>query len=262
MNISFIGYGNIARALTNGLVHSGRYHIRASSPSLKNGTDEVGVETTPSNLAIVPKSDVIILAVKPAQMAIVLAEIQPLIPNDCLLISVATGLTLSWFTERTSPKTAVIRAMPNIAASIGKSATPLLANNNVTPPQKKLAEQIMQSIGITTWVNHEMEIEIFTALSGSGPAYVFQFIQSMIDAAVYMGLDESIAKTFALQTLSGATALAMSSSKSLEELRNDVTSPGGTTAAALQVFKNKQFHELISDAMSAARDRARQLSLT
>jgi len=234
--------------------------IYASAPSLKKEINEQGIETTPDNLDIVPNANVIILAVKPALMAHVLAEIRHLVPHDGLLISVAAGLTLQWFANHTPPKTAIIRAMPNIAAAIIKSATPLIANHYVHPIQQKHAEEIMQSIGISTWIHQEAEMEIFTALSGSGPAYVFQFIQGMINAAVGMGLDETIAKTFALQTLSGAVTLALKSPKSLDELSDEVTSPGGTTAAALHILKTKQFHELINEAMEAARKRAHELS--
>lgn len=260
MNISFIGYGKIAQALAKGLMHSQHYHIHAAAPSLNNGINKLGVVTTSNNLAIVPNANVIILAVKPGLMAHILAEIQHLIPENALLISVATGLTLEWFAKHTPPNTALIRAMPNIAASIGKSATPLIANQHVSPVQQKYAEKIVKAIGISTWVHQETEMEIYTALSGSGPAYVFQFIQAMIDAAVLMGLDKTIAKTFALQTLSGAVALALDSPKSLDDLKNEVTSPAGTTAAALHVLKTQQFHKLINEAMKAARNRAHELS--
>lgn len=259
-NVCFIGYGKIAHALAKGLIRSQQYKIRASSPSLKKRTDELGVETNPDNLAFITDASIIILAVKPALMSKVLTEIQDLIPNDCLLISVATGLTLSWFKDHTPPSTAVVRVMPNIAASIGESATPIIANSYVNASQKNDAMNIVNSIGICTWLQNESDIEIFTALSGSGPAYVFQFLQSMIDAAINMGLDENIAKTFALQTFSGAVALATNSGKSLAILRDEVTSPGGTTAAALDVFKNLKFNELVNEAMKAARNRAQELS--
>ena len=256
MNISFIGYGKIAQALATGFLQSKQHRIQASAPSLARGINAQGVETTPDNLSVLAGANVIILAVKPAQMAKVIAEISSSLTSDCLLISVATGLTLAWFTEHTSPKIAVIRAMPNISASVRQSATPLIANEIINEQQQQVAESLFNSIGISTWIHQESDIDTFTALSGSGPAYVFQFMQYMVDAAVSMGLEEHVARAFTLETVSGAVALATKSKKCLRQLTDEVTSKGGTTAAALDVFKSNHVAESIAEAMIAARDRA------
>ena len=123
--------------------------------------------------------------------------------------------------------------MPNTPASVGLAATPMIANEHTSSKQKQQAELIFSQIGITTWAKNEEDMDSFTALSGSGPAYVFLFMEAMIEAAVALGLNESIAKTFTFQTFNGALKLAQNSDLSLTQLRTKVTSPGGTTAAAL-----------------------------
>lgn len=258
MKISFIGFGNIAKAMSLGMIHNKKNELRASSPSLPFGINEHGIKTTADNLAIVSDADIIILAVKPALMSSVFTQIKTTIPPHCLVVTVASGVSLSWFAKH-SPKTAIVRAMPNIAATIGKSATPLIANAFVTQEQKQLAEQIFNGIGIITWTKKEADIDAFTALSGSGPAYVFGFIEAMINVAIDFGIAENTAKSFALQTFDGAVNYAISSKLNLAELRQMVTSPAGTTAAALEVFKQHHFEEMIQAAMKAARDRAQEL---
>lgn len=259
MNISFIGYGKISKALASGWLLSKTYHLRAAAPSLSNAISAEGVETMPNNLDVIRNANVIILAIKPAQMPEVMTEISDSIPRGCLLISVATGLNLDWFSKHLPAQTAVVRAMPNIAAAIRLSATPLIKNMHVSDHQSHVAEALFHAIGITTWVQDETHMEIFTALSGSGPAYVFQFIHSMVTAAMKMGLDENTATRFALETVNGATVLARDSQQSLQQLTDQVTSKGGTTAAALSVFHDRQLSLLIEDAMKAAHHRAQAL---
>ena len=234
------------------------HHLRASSPSLPEGINDQGIKTSADNVSFVADADIIILAVKPALMETVLTEIGKNIPKDCLVISVATGLSLPWFANE-APHAAIVRAMPNIAAALGKSATPLIANARVSKEQKKWAEAIFTCIGTIAWVKNEADIDAFTALSGSGPAYVFLFIEAMIKAAVDLGIEEKIATTFALQTVHGAVCLANQSKQGLVELRKSVTSPAGTTAAALAVFNNQGFEEIIHAAIKAAFERAREL---
>ena len=258
MKISFIGFGNMAKALAQGLLGDETNELRAASPSLPIGVNEQGIRTFSDNLAIVSDADIIILAVKPAQMTTVLSEISTQLPAHCLLISIVTGISLSWFATF-SQAIAVVRAMPNIAAATGLSATPLIANKFATADQRQWAEQLFARIGIITWVKNEAEINRFTALSGSGPAYVFLLMEAMIKAATDLGMTEDIAKSFTLQTFKGAVRLACKSKLSLAELRNTVTSPAGTTAAAIEVLTKHGFDQLIHAAMLAACDRARQL---
>ena len=259
MKISFIGYGNIVKAMLEGLRSDNGNELRAAAPSLSTGTDENGTKTYSDNLAAIQDADVVILAVKPTQMHAVLKQMNPaLIPPDCILISVASGLGLSWF-EKHFPNIAIVCAMPNIASALGKGATPMVANQFVTKAQKQKAEQIFKSFGLVTWVKNESDINAFTALSGSGPAYIFMFMEAMIKAAIALGIEENTAKSFALQTFNGALCLATETKLCLSELRKTVTSPGGTTAAALEVLTQHGFDAIIDEAMRAACERARQL---
>lgn len=260
MNICFIGYGNMAKAIARGLISHIDYSLTAASPSLTAGKNNQGITTEPDNRTAVQEADIIILAVKPAQMSAVLAEILPVLPPACLLISVAAGLSLTWFAQQ-GINQALVRSMPNTPAAIGLGATPLIANKHVCAQQKKQAELIFSRIGITTWVSTEDEMDAFTALSGSGPAYVFLFIESLIDAAAALGINESDAKLFALQTVAGSVKLAQESNLSLNELRTKVTSPGGTTAAALNILQ-PQLNQLIITAMRAAKERAAELGIS
>ena len=258
MNISFIGYGNMAKALARGLNHDNAYTLSASAPSLTPGINQDQVRTHYDNKEVIHDAEIIILAVKPAKMNVVLQEIVPFIPINCLLISIAAGLTLPWFAKLCRPNQALIRTMPNTPASVGLASTPMIANQHTTTEQKKQAEIIFSKIGITTWASNEEEMDTFTALSGSGPAYIFSFMEAMVKSAVTLGLNESIAKTFALQTVYGALKLAQTKNLSLTDLKTKVTSPGGTTAAALNIL-DKQLDALIHESMNAAKQRAHEL---
>ena len=260
MKIGFIGYGNLAKAIARGLLKQEQYELFASSPSLAAGTTREGIQTHFDNQITARHADILILAVKPKMMSAVLEEINPVLPKETLLVSVAAGLTLEWFEAHTNPGQAVIRTIPNTPASIGLSATPLIANVHVSSQQKQSVEDIFNRIGITTWAHHEDELNVFTALSASGPAYVFLFIETLVDAAVKLGLEEAIAKTFAIQMVKGATELAFQSDLTLKQLRERVATPGGTTAAALNVLHNK-LDELMLLALKAAANRSIELGM-
>lgn len=260
MNISFIGFGHLGKAIAKGLLQDKNHRIRAAAPSLPVGVQENGIQTDCDNRAVLSQADVVILAVKPVQMERVFTEIHQYLPKHCLVISIAAGLNLAWFDKRGGSHIALVRTMPNVCSQIGKSATPMIANACVSETQKRQAEKIFSTIGATTWVEDEPLMDAYTALSGSGPAYVFLFMESMIKAGVRLGLDEADAKRFASQTLDGALSLARDSELGLDALRNTVTSPGGTTEAALNVFIEHGFKELVFDAMNAAFERAKELA--
>jgi pyrroline-5-carboxylate reductase len=258
MNISFIGFGNLAKSIARGLCNNNTHFLSAAAPSLTAGINKDTIHTHYLNKVVVKNADIIILAVKPAQMADVLKEIIPDLPPHSLLISVAAGLTLSWYADYCGAQQAIIRTMPNIPVSVGLGATPMIANKAVSSEQKKSAEFIFSTIGITTWIYEETQIDSFTALSGSGPAYVFLFLEAMIQAGVILGIEESTATTFALQTLNGALKLAQMSDLSLTQLRRQVTSPGGTTEAAIKVLE-PLLDDLLLAAMNAAKCRSSEL---
>lgn len=260
MKISIIGFGNMAKAIAQGLLKNPSYQLFAASPSLPIGINSQGIHTHFDNSSILPDSDILFLGVKPSMMPQVLTQISNTIPRTCVVISIAAGLKLDWFYKQLNPRTPFVRAMPNIAAAIGQSATPLIANEFVTHEQKSIVETLFSSVGITNWIKEESEIDAYTALSGSGPAYVFLFMESLINGATSLGLSKDIATSFALQTVLGAVNMAKSTATDLSDLRAQVTSPAGTTAAAIAVLQNQQIDQIIQTAMNAAYERSQQLS--
>lgn len=258
MNIGFIGYGNMAKAIARQLTKLNRYSVLASSPSLSEGINKDGIQTFHDNTEIAKRSEVIVLSVKPRQMKTVVKEIQPLIQTDCLLISVAAGIRLDWLMRHFNANQPIIRSMPNTPSAIGMSATALIANQAVNENQLRIAEDLFSALGLWTWVKTEDEMDAFTALSGSGPAYMFLFLESLVHAATSLGLEPAVALDFSIQTCLGAIHLAQQSKLDLAELRRNVTSPGGTTAAALAIIE-KEMPDLILSAMQAAKNRAIEL---
>jgi pyrroline-5-carboxylate reductase len=259
MNISFIGFGNMAKAIAHGLSQNKSINLSASSPSLSNKTTDNHIRPYKNNLSVIPNADILILSVKPKQMQHVLNEINQInLPSHCLVISIASGLKLAWF-EKHLPNTAIVRAIPNIAVATQQSATPLKGNQWVSDEKKLKAEQLFNQLGITTWVDKEEDIDAFTALSGSGTAYVFSFMEGMINAAINLGINKDLAEKFTVQTFVGALSLAMQNNANLSDLKRSVTSPGGTTEAALNTFKQQGLDGLIENAMKAATQRAEQL---
>jgi pyrroline-5-carboxylate reductase len=259
MKISFIGYGNLAKAIAKSLQQEKNHQLFAASPSLKAEMNADGVTTNPDNKAIISKANLIILAVKPSQAKDVLKEIALDFPSDSLLVSVVAGVPLSFLAEYCRIDQAIVRTMPNIAIAVGKGAIPLIANARVTEEHKQWAENLFQHAGLTHWTDQEEEMNAFTALSGSGLAYVFLFMEAMVAAAQKLGLSKEVATQFSLQTLDGALTLAKTTPVEIAQLRAQVTSPAGTTAAALYVFKEHNFEKLISEAMEAAHKRAEEL---
>ncbi|CEK09781.1 pyrroline-5-carboxylate reductase [Legionella hackeliae] len=259
MKISFIGFGNMAQAIAKGLLVNKNYQILAASPSLPNGVNQDGIVTSSNNLEIIRNAEVIILAVKPGKVSEVLQEVGNHLPDNSLLISIAAGVRLDSLETYCRTDQAIIRSMPNLPIALGKGATPLIANAKMNDKHQQWAENIFQSLGIIHWTMNEKDLNPFTALSGSGPAYVFLFMEAMIEAAQKLGLDEEVARTFTLQTVDGALALAYNAD--ISSLRQQVTSPAGTTAAALDILQQHQFKTLVFNAMKAAAERAEILSI-
>ena len=260
MKISIIGFGNMAKAIAQALSQNATYQLFATAPSLPIGVNSQGIFTHFDNLTMLPNSDILFLAVKPSVMSHILMEISQNIPEKCIVISVAAGLKLDWLSNRLNTNTPIVRAMPNIAAEIGQSATPLIANEFVNHEQKRVVDALFSSLGITNWITKESEIDAYTALSGSGPAYVFLFMESLIKGAISLGLSKEIATSFALQTVFGAVSMAKSTTTCLSDLRKQVTSPAGTTAAAINVLQSQKIDQIIEAAMIAAYERSKQLS--
>lgn len=259
VNISMIGYGNMGKALCQGLLTNPIYQVQVAAPSLPIAHSEARFSTHSSNLAILPNAQILILAVKPAQMAAVLAEIQSYLSPSVLIISIAAGLDLAWFANHLPQHSPLVRAIPNLAAACRQSATPLLANSSVTPMQHAVATQLFQQCGQIIWTENEKDLDTITALSGSGLAYLFLFVQAMSDSAIALGLSTETAHNFAIQTLAGAASLATLPEQTLVGLQQQITSKAGTTAAALDVFTQHHLSDIVLTAMQAAIARSQTL---
>ncbi|MBC8049418.1 MAG: pyrroline-5-carboxylate reductase [Chitinophagales bacterium] len=202
-----------------------------------------------------------IIAVKPQTMEAVLPLITPICGPDTVIVSVAAGRTLASIERHFAPNTAVVRAMPNTPAAVGRGITGAVCNTAVTPEQKRLCDQLLSAVGEVVWVHDEAFIEAVTAISGSGPAYVFHFVEALAAAGVALGLPPDISGKLARATVTGAGELLHQSPDAPSRLRENVTSPGGTTAAALAVLMAQPgLEDLLARATAAAAKRAQELA--
>lgn len=264
MKISFIGGGNMATALVAGLVgkvpEPGNIHVVDPNPEALNKLHtQYGVSTGPDIGAPVADSSIIVLAVKPQQMREVATQLLPQLTGQPLLLSIAAGIRSTDLSRWLGGYGAIVRAMPNTPALIKKGVTGLVAMADVSEEQKELADEVMRAVGDTLWLDDESRIDAVTAVSGSGPAYVFYFLEAMQQAATEMGLAPEEGKQLALATFMGAARLAAQSDEELDVLRQRVTSKGGTTHAAITSMEAAGVKQAIIDAMKAAQARGREL---
>ena len=208
---------------------------------------------------IAESCNVIFLAVKPQDLADVLTELKQTIQPETLVISIAAGKTIKFIEDQLQTNNPVIRAMPNTPAQIGKGISAIAASAKVSSDELKIATELFSTTGEVVVVTED-KIDAVTALSGSGPAYFFYFIEAMVKAGVELGLTDEIASKLAIETISGSAAMLKESNLDAATLRKNVTSPKGTTAAALEVFSNSDLENIILKAMSAAKNRAQELA--
>jgi pyrroline-5-carboxylate reductase len=264
--LAFIGGGNMAAALIGGLTQRGlsSERIVVADPSreqLRRLADVYGISAAPDNASAVKGAEVIILAVKPQQMRAVALGLAPhLVPPHPLLISVAAGIPHAALARWFGAQLAVVRTMPNRPALNGFGATGLYAPPGVGAANRALAESIMAAVSATVWVEHESQMDTVTALSGSGPAYFFLFMEALEAAAHERGLPSAIAHKLTLETAFGAAQMARNSADSLAKLRDAVTSKGGTTAAALEVLDAAGLRAIVAHAVAAADRRSAELA--
>jgi pyrroline-5-carboxylate reductase len=264
--LAFIGGGNMAAALIGGLIKRGLAgdHIVAADPSadqLRRLVQQFAIGTAADNAAAVHGAEVVILAVKPQQMRTVAQGLAPhLLEGRPLVISVAAGIPHAALARWFGPRIAVVRTMPNRPALNGFGATGLYAPESVGAAHRALAESIMAAVSATVWVEHESQMDTVTALSGSGPAYFFLFMEALEAAAHERGLPTDIAHQLTLETAFGAAQMARDSSESLAILREQVTSKGGTTAAALDVLNAAGLRAIVAHAVAAADRRSAELA--
>lgn len=264
--IAFIGGGNMATSLVGGVLQQGYppAQLAISEPDLTKhpSLQALGVSLFTNNTSAIVDADVLILAVKPAQIKTVAQQIAPQLPaQPPLIISIAAGIRTTTLQQWLGQNSPIVRAMPNTPALINVGATGLFANAAVSPSQKALASRILQAVGLTVWVNDEAQMDAVTALSGSGPAYFFLFMEFLEQQATALGLSAETSHQLALQTALGAAQMAHSSPHSLTTLRQQVTSPGGTTERAVQTLIQGGFEALIAQALQAAYQRAIELGM-
>jgi pyrroline-5-carboxylate reductase len=264
--LAFIGGGNMAAALISGLTKRGMPSERLivadpSQEQLQRLARDFGVKTAADNVSAVQGAEVVVLAVKPQQMRSVALSLAPhLAAASPLVISVAAGIPHAALARWFGQKIPVIRTMPNRPALNGFGATGLYAPAGVGAAYRALAEAIMAAVSATVWVEHESQMDTVTALSGSGPAYFFLLMEALEAAAHERGLPWDVAHRLTLETAFGAAQMARHSSDSLATLREQVTSKGGTTAAALEVLDAAGLRAIVGHAVAAADRRSAELA--
>jgi len=266
LKISFIGAGNMASSLIGGLLADGKtpanIHIAdTNSEQLRALQQRFAVTVCQSNNAATEAADILVLAVKPQGLKQVAEEIRETVQRrQPLVISIAAGVQEKDINRWLGNNVAIVRTMPNTPSLIQAGASGLYANNKVTDEQRNIAETIMRAVGVALWVDNEQQMNAVTAISGSGPAYYFLFMEAMQAAGQELGLDAETARLLTLQTAFGATKMALESSEDCATLRQRVTSPGGTTEQALNTFEEGRLRQLIKQAATAAATRSQELA--
>jgi len=264
--IAFIGGGNMARSLIGALVGAGTgagsIVVAEPDETLRSAlASDFGVATHADNVAAIAGADTIVLAVKPQVLRDVCAALGSAIGDaKPLVVSIAAGIRIDQIETWLGRKLPVVRAMPNTPALVGAGAAGLIANARVDASARARAEAILGAAGRTAWLDDEALMDTVTALSGSGPAYFFLLVEALEDAAVAQGLPRETARLLASQTCLGAGRMLVESGEAPAKLRERVTSPGGTTAAALAAFDAGGFRQLVASAIDAATRRGRELS--
>lgn len=265
LNLALVGCGKMGSALLNGWI-KGKIEadftvINPSPLSFSLPRSVYYASSVQSAAARLAKADMIVLAVKPQIMAGICADLKPLVPETALILSIAAGKTIQSFEQVFGPAQPVIRVMPNTPAAIGKGASVAVANKNTSPDDKARTTRLLECAGTLDWLEDESLLDAVTALSGSGPAYLFYLIEVLSEAGIRNGLPPDLSVKLARQTVIGAAALAEENPETdAATLRQNVTSPGGTTEAALKVLMNGEMQDIFEKALSAARDRGKALN--
>ena len=263
--ILLIGFGNMGQALVRGWLANGRAasSIEVADPvaAARTVAAALGIKAYDDAAAAAARADVVVLAVKPNQLASVLPTCAAAVARGAVFLSIAAGKTLAEIGSGLGVAAAIVRAMPNTPAAIGKGMTALVANAAVSREQRALCGELLAAVGAVAWLDDERHMDAVTAISGSGPAYVFLLIECFEHAAIELGLDAALAKQLAFATVAGAGEYAAAAGESAAELRRRVTSPNGTTQAALEVLMGEPgMRELLVRATGAAAKRSRELA--
>jgi pyrroline-5-carboxylate reductase len=264
--LCILGAGNMGRALIGGLLRSGtppaQLSVGESDAAARAAVlHDFAVSATDDNRTAAARASIVVLAVKPQDAAAVLRPLAPVFAAaPPLLISVAAGVRIASLESWCGPGVAVMRAMPNRPARIGAGATGLYAPASLDGARRAEAERVLQGLGEVFWVQAEELLDVVTALSGSGPAYFFLLAELMAEAGRQLGLERTVAQQLAAATLYGSGLLVRSGEGDLARLRQEITSPGGTTEAALRLFEAADLRGTVRAALSAATQRGRELA--
>ena len=262
--MTFVGGGTMGEAMIKGLLDRRLIEpalITASDPAPERRTHlsaQYGVHVTDDNVEAVSRAKVIVLSIKPQVYKKVAAELRGKIPADALVLSIIAGTRISALRKGLAHQ-AIARAMPNTPAQIGQGITVWTTTPEVSEAQRAQAQTILGALGDEIWMDDEGYLDMATALSGTGPGYVFLFMEAMIDAGVHMGFSRDVATRLVLQTMEGSVALAKATGRHPTELRNAVTSPGGTTAEALYQLEKGGMRTVLSKAIWAAYQKSKYL---
>lgn len=265
--IAFIGAGSMAEAMISGIVEnkllSGEQiwvTNRNNQEKLDRLKQKYGVNGTYDLSELMENADAVILAMKPKEAATGISQIRPYLTENTMIISVLAGVSIDSIELLAQKKIPVVRAMPNTSATVGKSATGLAINSNVSDRQKQVVQTIFETVGLTTFVE-ENQLDAVTGLSGSGPAYIYYLIEAMEKGASEIGLEKEVAKDLIVQTLLGAAEMVAKSSKPSQQLRAEVTSPGGTTEAGLRVLESFEVQTAFINCIKEATAQSKRLGI-
>jgi pyrroline-5-carboxylate reductase len=265
-HLAILGGGNMGRALIGGMLRRGtrpeHISIGESSPAARDSLSaDFGILATDDNLTAIERASVLVVAVKPQVAGFVLTPLQPALRKSRpLVISVAAGIRVDALQKWCGPDVPVVRAMPNRPALVGAGATGLFAPAGVSREQRESAERIMQAVGEVVWVASEDDLDVVTALSGSGPAYFFLLAELLMQGGTALGLEPAAARRLAIATLHGAGQLAYAGAGDLAKMRAEVTSRGGTTEAALKSLEAADLRSIVAKALESATVRSRELA--
>jgi pyrroline-5-carboxylate reductase len=263
--LTFVGAGSMAEAMISGMLKSNL--IEKNKIWVTNQKDhnklmrisrDYGVNTSYDLKELFSNADAVILAMKPKDAAAAITRIREYLTEDMLIISVLAGISISSIETLTGKSLAIVRAMPNTSAAIRKSATAIAVNKKVTDHQKTIVKQMFETIGLATFVEEE-QLDAVTGLSGSGPAYIYYLVEAMEKSAVEIGLERQMAKQLIVQTLLGAAEMLTKSAKAPEELRKEVTSPGGTTEAGIKVLEDHGVQHAFISCIKEATEQSKRL---
>lgn len=265
MRITLIGGGNMATALIGGLfARQGEATIiQVVDPNLqvRERLEKAWpVKCFSEAAGAISDVDTIVLAVKPQILPMVLEEIGDLVTAEQLVVSIVAGIPVSQIASKLKASPAIVRTMPNLPALIGQGITAMYATEGCSPAQRLEAAELMQAAGEVVWLDQESLLDVATAVSGSGPAYLFYLVEAMRNAGTRLGLPAEVAAQLALHTASGASAMALQSEADVTELRRRVTSKGGTTEAALEQLEAGHFADIVDLAITAATRRGQELA--